>query len=118
MFHQACMYDCSLKIFSVLLNSFINAIGIFTYIFYNPDMEFDVLDSILILLFLLLIKFIIVFQELITVLIPRWFRIFSLISVVELLSKIRNLCNVLLFEKLLLWISREHLCLGILRAFI
>ena len=49
-----------------------------------------------VLLFLLLIKFLIVFAELVTVLITRLFMFFMS----ELFGKILHLCNELLFEKL------------------
>ena len=58
------------------------------------------------LLFLLLIKFQIFFEDLVTALIPRLFKFlcffcFFSIMLVELLGKIIYLCNELLFEKLL-----------------
>ena len=59
------------------------------------------------LLFLLVIKFLIVFEVLVTVLIPRLFKFFSF--VVELMDKIIHLRNELLFEKLLFVIFVEHL---------
>ena len=62
-----------------------------------------------VLLFLLLIKFQIVFKELVTVLIPRMFKFFSMMFVAELLGKIVYLCNELLFKKLLFRIFGGHL---------
>ena len=53
-----------------------------------------------VLLFLLLIKFLIVFEELATILIPKLFRFFSMMFLIELLGKMIDLYNLLLFVRL------------------
>ena len=80
MFKQT-IYFCSFSISSMFENSFINTTRSFTHIFLFQSRsrisKTSALPSMWVLVFLLLIKLLIVFEELVTVLIARLSRFFA-----------------------------------------